>query len=106
MKVRTDEEIAGRILQLLDDRSQREMARAVGMQPSALSRALSGKRSLDMSEVVDIAGYLGVSVEDLLFEEEVAVALRVDADDVESRAAVDECLRIVNGILQIEAVGR
>lgn len=106
MKVRTDRGIAGRILELLDDRSQREMAMSIGMQPSALSRALSGKRSLDMSEVVDIARYLGVSVEALLFEEEVAVALRLEADDVESRGAVDGCLRIVDGILQIEAVGR
>jgi transcriptional regulator with XRE-family HTH domain len=106
VKVRSDDEVTARIVELLGDRSQREIAGAVGMQPSALSRALSGKRVLNMSEIVDIAAFLGVPVEDILFEEEAAIALRGDPNDPDSDAAVTRCLRLMDAMLQLETVGK
>jgi transcriptional regulator with XRE-family HTH domain len=106
VKVRTDGEVAARIVELLGDRPQRELASATGLQPSTLSRALSGKRALNMSEIVDIARYLGSPVEELLLEEELTIALRGDAGDAASEAAVAQCVGLIDAMLQIEAVGR
>lgn len=106
MKVRSDTEVGARINGLLGERPQRELAEAVDMQPSVLSRALAGERAFNMSELVDIADYLGVRVEDLLFDEQPAFVRRGDADDAAKLDAVDRCSRLIDGMLQIEAVGR
>ena len=50
MKVRSDTEVGARIGALLGGRPQRELAEAVAMQPSVLSRALAGERAFNMSE--------------------------------------------------------
>src|SRR5665647_2405501 len=68
LKVRSDKEVGARISGLLGERPQRELAEAIDMQPSVLSRALAGERAFNMSELVDIADYLGVHIEDLLFD--------------------------------------
>ena len=106
MKVRSDTEVGARIGGLLGERPQRELAEAIDMQPSVLSRALAGERAFNMSELVDIADYLGVHIEDLLFDEQPAFVKRGDADDVATLGAVDRCSRLIDGMLQIEAVGR
>ncbi|NUV69973.1 ImmA/IrrE family metallo-endopeptidase [Streptomyces sp. CAI-121] len=49
--------------------TQQELAEAVGISPSALSRALAGKRNFKSLEIALIADHLGVSVEDLLESE-------------------------------------
>lgn len=106
MKIRSDTDVGRRVLEVLGPRSQRELADAVGMQPSVLSRALAGERAFNMSEIVDIADYLGVRVEELLFDEEPAFAMRGVAGDEEAQAAVAKCSRLIDAMLQIEAVGR
>lgn len=106
MKVRSDAEVGRRILDLLGSRSQRELATAVGMQPSVLSRALSGERAFNMSELVDIADYLGTRIEEFLFEEELAFVKRGGSDDSSTAEAVSLCSRLVDAMLQLEAVGR
>jgi transcriptional regulator with XRE-family HTH domain len=106
VKVRSDAEVGARINALLGDRSQREVAGAVGMQQSVLSRALSGERAFNMSELVDIADYLGVPIEELLFDEQPAFVKRGSADDEATTAAIQRCSRLIDGMLQIEAVGR
>jgi Helix-turn-helix len=106
LKVRSDKEVGARISGLLGERPQRELAEAIDMQPSVLSRALAGERAFNMSELVDIADYLGVHIEDLLFDEQPAFVKRGDADDVATLGAVDRCSRLIDGMLQIEAVGR
>lgn len=106
MKIRSDTEVGARIVALLGDRPQRELADAVGMQPSVLSRALAGDRAFNMSEIVDIADYLGARVETLLFDEEPAFVQRGMTDDAAAQAAVDRCSRLIDAMLQIEAVGR
>jgi len=106
VKVRSDVEVGARVAALLGSRPQRELADAVGMQPSVLSRALSGERAFNMSELVDIADYLGVRVEQLLFDEQPAFVGRGATDDAGVQAAVDRCSRLIDGMRQIEAVGR
>jgi transcriptional regulator with XRE-family HTH domain len=106
VKIRSDKEVGARIAALLGERPQRELAEAVGMQPSVLSRALAGERAFDMSEVADIADYLGVRVESLLFDEEAVFVQRGKVADEAAQAAVDRCVRLIDAMLQIEAVGR
>jgi len=98
--------VGARISVLLGERPQRELAEAVDMQPSVLSRALAGERAFNMSELVDIADYLGVRVEDLLFDEQPAFVKRGVWDDAATQDAVDRCSRLIDAMLQIEAVGR
>jgi hypothetical protein len=106
VKIRSDREVGARIAGILGDRPQRELADAVAMQPSVLSRALAGDRAFNMSELVDIADYLGVRVEELLFDEQPAFVKRGAAEDEPTQAAVDRCSRLIDAMLQIEAVGR
>jgi len=106
VKIRSDSEVGARIVALLGERPQRELADAVGMQPSVLSRALAGERAFNMSELVDIADYLGVRVESLLFDEEPAFVQRGAASDAAAQAAIDRCSRLIDAMLQIETVGR
>lgn len=106
MKIRSDSDVGKRVVALLGSRSQRELADAIGMQRSVLSRALAGERAFNMSEIVDIADYLGVGAEELLFDEQPAFALRGGADDEGSREAVARCSRLIDAMLQLEAVAR
>ncbi len=106
MKVRSDAEVGARVAGLLGDRSQRELAEAVDMQPSVLSRALAGERAFNMSELVDIADYLGARVEELLFDEQPAFVARGASEDEATHEAVGRCSRLIDGMRQIEAVGR
>ena len=106
MKVRSDAELGARINALLGDRSQRELAEAVGMRQSMLSRALSGERAFNMSELVDIADYLGIRIDELLFDEEPAFVMRGAAENGEIAEAVDRCSRLIDAMLEIEVVGR
>jgi len=55
--------------------SQAQLARSIGMDPSALSRALSGQRGLSGAEIVALAQQLRVSTDWLLLGEEPFPAL-------------------------------
>ena len=106
MKIRSDADVGRRVLGLLGPRPQAELAQAIDMQPSALSRAINGERAFNMSELVDIADYLGVGVEELLFEEELVFVKRAAADDAATETAVSRCSRLVDAMLRLEAVGQ
>ncbi|MFJ4036926.1 helix-turn-helix domain-containing protein [Microbacterium sp. NPDC090007] len=73
--------IVGRLRSTFPDMSQAELARSVGMDPSALSRAVNGSRGLAGREVVALARELKVSTDWLLLGEEpfpVKIAARHD----------------------------
>ena len=76
------------------------------MQPSVLSRALKGERAFNMSELVEIADYLGARLEELLFDEQPAFVMRGAAVNKATDTAVASCSRLIDAMLQIEAVGR
>ena len=72
-----------------DGRSLRAMARAMGLDPSSLSRMLRGERRMTADEQDGIAAYLGVSLLEVAahrrgegrgFAEEGQEALKTDAD--------------------------
>lgn len=98
--------VADRILQRLHTTlpgvSQAELARRVDMDPSALSRAINGKRGLAGTEVAAIAAQLQVSTDWLLLGEEpfpVAIAARHDYAGGAYSSVLDEnAMSLVSGI--------
>jgi len=48
------------------DKSQREMARFMGLDPAAITLMLQGRRAMQLSEAQQIAEFLGIAVEDVL----------------------------------------
>lgn len=47
--------------------SQRKLAARLGLDPAAVSLMIKGKRKLSASEAAEIAKFLGISVEEVLF---------------------------------------
>lgn len=85
----TDQEIGGRVRSLLEAHRvpQHELAKRVGIDPSALSRAIAGERTFKAREVALIAECLNVPTSLLLDDEEVpslALAARQSAHSPES----------------------
>ena len=56
--------------------SQRALARALGMDPGALSLTLRGKRTMKMTEAADIARLLGVPAEEVIENAGVSVSTK------------------------------
>jgi transcriptional regulator with XRE-family HTH domain len=87
---------------MLGERSQADLARAIGLDQSALSRVISGQRSLDLSELAAISEYFGVSSESLLFEDDQVFALRADSVSEEVCESVQRCLDVIDHYLLLE----
>lgn len=101
---RTTADLAATIRELLGERPQRELADVLGLDASAVSRALAGKRALSLGEVVDIADYLGVEPSYLLFDDDAVFALRADQSTALTRDAERRCLRIIDDVLAFRTV--
>jgi transcriptional regulator with XRE-family HTH domain len=106
VSVRDNEEIGRVIRELLGDTSQADLARAISMDPSALSRVISGKRSLDLSELGAIAEFFGISSEDLLLADDQVFALRGDGGDEEVSRAIGRCIELMDNYLLLEAAAK
>jgi Zn-dependent peptidase ImmA (M78 family)/transcriptional regulator with XRE-family HTH domain len=84
--------------------SQQALAERIGMDPTALSKVLTGKRRLSSLELALIADVTCVSVDELLDPGQYAgrhVAARTQRD---KSPAVDEALRRVDDFLEIDAL--
>ena len=103
---RTTTDLAATVRELLGDRPQRELAELLGLDASAVSRALAGKRALNLAEVVDIADYLGVEASHLLFKDEAVFALRAGEGTALSHEAERRCLQIINDVLAFRTVAK
>lgn len=103
---RTTADLAATIRELLGERPQRELADLLGLDASAISRALAGKRALNLVEIVDIADYLGVEPSHLLFDDEAVFALRADEGSALTRDAERRCLRVIDDVLAFRTVAR
>jgi len=103
---RTTADLAATVRELLGDRPQRELAELLGLDASAVSRALAGKRALSLGEVVDIADHLGVEPSHLLFKDEAIFALRAGEDTALSHEAERRCLQIINDVLAFRTVAK
>ena len=106
MGLRDKASVGRRISELLAGRSQRELAESVNITPSTLSRVVSGKRTLNMTELAAIAAYLGVSADDLLFEDKPVFCLRSDGDDGDAQSAVKTCSSLIEEFLIFETAAR
>jgi Zn-dependent peptidase ImmA (M78 family) len=79
--------------------TQRDLAAAVGMDPTALSKALAGQRGFGSLEVAVIAEHLGVPTTLLLADDgsdpsSVALAARVPADATPASVTVEKAVRL------------
>jgi Zn-dependent peptidase ImmA (M78 family)/transcriptional regulator with XRE-family HTH domain len=90
--------------------SQRELAAAVDMDPTALSRALAGQRAFKSVEVALIAEHLGVSTDVLLAHDNaevkplVSVAARVQADVDGAETAVASAAARVEQMRELDVL--
>ena len=105
MAYRTDKEIGEQILARLGSRTQKELAEEVDMDPTALNKAIAGKRTLSGTELVLIARELEVAPQDLLLEEESpAFAMRSTGDKARNEIVEKECTALIDGYLRLEAL--
>lgn len=107
MTYRTDKEIGDQILALLGSRTQKDLAGAIEMDPTALNKAIAGRRTLSGTELVLVARELNVSPQALLMEEEAPVfAMRATGDEADMRAVMEQCSSLIDGYLRLEALVR
>ena len=105
MAYRTDKEIGEQIHARLGSRTQKELADAVDMDSTALNKAIAGRRTLSGTELVLVAGELGVAPQELLLQEDPPVFTMRSTDDKESSEAVGkECSALIDGYLRLEAL--
>lgn len=104
---RTESQIGARIAELLVEqgRAQVDVARAVGVDPTAFNKILSGRRGLSGTELVLVARELSVDPQSIIALEETPVfAMRSEADDATVRRAMAECEALIDGYLRLEAL--
>src|SRR4051812_6035595 len=105
MSYMTQAEVGRRIAELRAERgvSQRRLAAALGLDPSALSRIESGDRGLAVGELVAASEFLGVDTDVLLRIKVDAVPLfRNDGGADEADAAVVEFTAIMDDFFTFE----
>ena len=102
-RARTDAEIAETIRELTEGYSQKDLADLLGVDPSAVSRALAGKRAFNLREVALIADWLAIDADNILFSGKSALAWRCDAGD-SSQDAACRCREAVQDFLAFRTV--
>jgi transcriptional regulator with XRE-family HTH domain len=105
----TQEEVGARIGSLRDQRgvSQRGLAEALNLDPSAMSRVESGARGLAVDELVAIAGFFGVPVDSLLRRDiDTAPLFRNEGGDDEGANALEAFESIIDDFFVFEAAAR
>lgn len=105
----TPAEVGAKIARLRDERSvpQRRLATEIGLDPSALSRVESGDRGLAVGELVAIAEFLDVSMDQLLSDDVVAEPLfRNEGGEAAGNNAVATFNEFIDDFLALEAVVR
>lgn len=92
-----------RIAELRGEMSQQDLARAVGLDPTVLSKIEAGKRPLRIGELVAIARELGIDPTAILDEDAPVFALRGDASgDVQQ--AVQRFEQVMDAYLTLSAL--
>lgn len=95
--------IAERLVAARGSRSQKEVAEAAGMSPSALNRVEGGTRNLRLDELVAVADVLGIEPQEILGTETPAFALRADSGPG-VQAAMDRCSSMIKAFETIYAL--
>jgi len=105
----TQEEIGRRIERFRGDRSvsQRRLADAIGVDPSALSRIESGHRGLAVGELVAISEFLGIPTDGLLRREVDSLPLfRNEGGEGEASEALVAFESLIDDFFTFEAAAR
>jgi transcriptional regulator with XRE-family HTH domain len=105
----TQAEVGANIARLRDERdvTQDRLATGIGLDPSALSRVESGARGLAVGELVAIADFLGVSLDQLLRDDVVAEPLfRNEGGEAAGTNAVATFNEFIDDFLALEAALR
>ena len=105
----TQIEVGAKIARLRDERgvAQRRLAAEIGLDPSALSRVESGERGLAVSELVTIAEFLDVSMDELLRDDVAAAPLfRNEGGEAAGNDAVAVFDELIDDFLALEAALR
>lgn len=86
-------------------KTQTELAQETGLEKTALSKALAGKRRLNLFETAAIADVLGLTLDELVADDQPVFAMRATGieDDVLNEAQ-SECARIVEDFLTLRAL--
>jgi len=105
----TQAEIGAKIARLREVRDvpQRRLAGEIGLDPSALSRVESGERGLAVGELVAIAEFLGVSMDELLRDDIPAAPLfRNEGGEAAGNEAVAVFDEFIDDFMALEAALR
>ena len=97
MAYRREEDVVRRIVALREERgvSQRQLAEALELDPSAVTRIERGQRGIAVGELATIAEQLDISVDMLLREDEPVAKFRADT----SQPGVTEAMETVGEFL-------
>lgn len=102
-----DTNVLERISAALADagKTQTELAQETGLEKTALNKALAGKRRLNLFEVAAIADALGLSLDELVADDQPVFAMRAEgiSDDVLDDAQ-RELASIVDDFLTLRAL--
>jgi transcriptional regulator with XRE-family HTH domain len=105
----SQEEVGHRIESLRGDRgvSQRRLADAIGVDPSAMSRIESGQRGLAVGELVAISEFLGIPTDALLRRDvEPRPLFRNEGGQDEASEALATFESIIDDFFAFEAAAR
>jgi len=103
------QEVGRRVVELRNERgvSQRRLADAIGVDPSAMSRIESGQRGLSVNELVEIAKFFGVPTEALLRRAlEPAPLFRNEGGEGQASEALGAFEAIIDDFFAFEAAAR
>lgn len=108
MGLRSREELGARVAELRSAASvsQRELADALEVDQSALSRIENGSRGLAVAELVAVAEYFGVAIDAILRTDAPPLAKWADGDDAAVTSAVEEMQAVMEDFLMLEAGAR
>ena len=99
--VDTQETLVSRIIELRHEKglNQKQLAEAIGIDPSSMNRVEKGERAVSVAELVQLASVLDARVEDLLTPEEPVQSIWLRASG-ESAAGVAESLELFRGVIR------
>lgn len=86
-------------------KTQTELSHETGLEKTALSKALTGKRRLNLFEVAAIADALDLSLDELVSDDQPVFAMRAEGiSDAVLDDAQSECASIVDDFLTLRAL--
>ena len=95
MRLRTQTEMGARIAQLRGEMTKADLADALGIDRSAMSRIESGQRSMNLAELMTVSALFGVNPEEIIYDDQPLFAMRSDADPEAVRAAIEACTKVI-----------